>query len=214
MTDLPVLHHSRFQPLADQAQQNSITHSTLDELPKMAVVQRIEELADIDFQYPSAVRVHGLLPQSLQRLMGAPTGPEAERAIDKVLLVDRSQQHHHRTLENLVLQRRDADRALLRRVACFGDVNTSDGWGSVKARLGSVQKRLEVGLQVLTVFVPRLAVHARRSPLAGAMVRFGEPRQIHQIRQGREAHLRRLARQLCYPFLSRGYDVRISKHPS
>src|SRR5215208_2873633 len=98
----------------------------------MAVVQRIEELADIDFQYPAAVRVHCPLPQSLQRLMSATTGPEAERAIDKVLLVDRPQQHHHRALENLVLQRRDADRALLRWIACFGDVNTPHGWGSVK----------------------------------------------------------------------------------
>jgi hypothetical protein len=146
--------------------------------------------------------------------MRPPAGPQAVRAIDKVLLVDRFQQHHHRALENLVLQRRDADRSRLRRRAGLGNVNPLDRRRHVPARLGAVQQRLEVGLQVLPVRVPRLAVHARRPAFTRAMVRFGEPLQIHQICQGREAHLRRLLRQRRYPFLFRGYDVRIPMHPS
>ena len=46
-------------------------------------------------------------------LVGAASGPEALRAVTKVLLVDRLQQHDHGTLKDLVLQRRYPDRARL-----------------------------------------------------------------------------------------------------
>ncbi len=48
----------------------------------------------------------------MQRIMGAATLPKAIGAVVKVLLVDRFQQHRHRSLDNLVLERRLADRAL------------------------------------------------------------------------------------------------------
>jgi len=101
-------------------------HSTLDELPEMAVVSVSKNLliSTSNIQPPPLSIVPSTVAPTPD---GAPAGPEAERAIDKVLLVDRPQQHHHRTLENLVLQRRDADRTLLRWVTCFGDVDTFDG---------------------------------------------------------------------------------------
>jgi hypothetical protein len=43
--------------------------------------------------------------------MGAVTLPKAIRAVRKVLLIDRFQQHRHRSLDNLVLKRGLADRA-------------------------------------------------------------------------------------------------------
>ena len=49
--------------------------------------------------------------------MRRPARPEAVRAVQKVLLVDRFQHHHHRPLKHLVLEGRDPDRARLAPVA-------------------------------------------------------------------------------------------------
>ena len=98
----------------------------LYEPPQMIMIQRVEKLADVHFQHPPAIGVHRFLPQSLQRLMRAPTGPEPVRAMDKVLLVDGFEQHHHRALQDFILQRRDADRSRLGWRACFGNVNPFD----------------------------------------------------------------------------------------
>jgi len=45
----------------------------------------------------------------LKRLMRIATGPEAKRAVPKVLFVDRLQQHHNGPLRHLVLERRNAE---------------------------------------------------------------------------------------------------------
>lgn len=39
----PILQHPRVEPLADQAQDHPVAHPTLEELPEMAVVDRVEE---------------------------------------------------------------------------------------------------------------------------------------------------------------------------
>src|SRR3954462_520938 len=50
--------------------------------------------------------------QGIQRIMLAAPGPEPIREPKKVLLVDRIQHLRHGTLDDLVLERRDGERAL------------------------------------------------------------------------------------------------------
>src|SRR5258708_20189285 len=71
-----------------------------------------EEVADISVEYP----VHLLLGdpdrERIQRIVRATPGPEPIGETGKVLLVHRVQHLHHRTLEDLVLQRGDTGRPL------------------------------------------------------------------------------------------------------
>ena len=59
----PVLQHPRVEPFADQSQDHTIAHPTLEELPQMAVVDRVEEFPQIDVHDPVASQLHRLLPQ-------------------------------------------------------------------------------------------------------------------------------------------------------
>jgi hypothetical protein len=180
----------------------------------MAVIQMIEELPDIHLQHPAPFDIHQLTPEALQRLVCRSSGPEAIRAVQKVLLVDRFQQHDDRPLQDFILQRRDADGAGLSSRPAFRDVHTPHGGSLVRAGFRAVEQSLQVTLQVLFVFVRRHSVHADRSVLAGSSVRFFQPVDVHQVGQRGERHLRRLFRQSRYPFLFRGHAFRISRHSS
>ena len=85
-------------------------------------------------------------PKIFQRLVRRAAGPEAVRAGQEVLLVDRLQHHAHRPLEDLVLEGRYPDGPGLAPVA-FGDVAATHRGGLVRARLEAVEQRPEVLLQ-------------------------------------------------------------------
>jgi hypothetical protein len=84
----------------------------------------------------------------------------------------------------------------------------------VRAGLRAVEQTLQVALQVPLVVFRGHPVHAHGAILAGALVRFLQPVDVHQVGQRSECHLRRLFRQRCYPLLFRGHDGRISMHSS
>jgi hypothetical protein len=136
----------------------------------MSVIQRVEELPDIDLQYPTALEVHRLPPQLLQGLVCRPPGPEAIRAGMEILLVERFQGHDDRPLQDLVLQRRYPQRPRLLRAVALGDVHPPHRWCPVRAGLGSVQERTQVVHQVRFVVLRRLSVHARSPAPARALV--------------------------------------------
>jgi hypothetical protein len=72
----------------------------------------VEEPADIGIDDP----VHRLAldphRQGVQRIVLSPSGSKPVREAEEVRLVDGVQNLHHRALDDLVLQRRDAQRPL------------------------------------------------------------------------------------------------------
>ena len=72
-----------------------------------AMVQSVEKLPDIHIEDPSTDASHCLRPKLLKRLVRRAFGPETVRAFMKKRLVQRFQQHYHRALKDLVLQRGD-----------------------------------------------------------------------------------------------------------
>ena len=85
---------------------------------------------------------------------------------------------------------------------------------AIRGVRAAVKEALKVIPQLPFVLGRGHSIHAHRSVLAGASVRFFEPVDVHQIGQRCERHLRRLFRQLRYPLLFRGHDYRISRHSS
>jgi len=132
--------------------------------------------------------------------MGRPARSKAVRAVQKVLLVDRLQDHRHRPLEDFVLERRDPNGPGFF-AGPLGDIHPTHRRRPIRAGLGPVQQRLKVGLQVYRVLRGRLSVHADCTVLAGALVGFTQPFQVDQVGQGSETHCGALLRQLCYPLL-------------
>ena len=82
----------------------------------------VEEPFDVGVQYP----VHRLAldahRERVQRIVLSPSGPEPVGEAEEVRLVDRIENLYHRALDNLVLQRRNAERALP--AVRFRDVGT------------------------------------------------------------------------------------------
>src|SRR5271166_6119983 len=173
----------------------------------MSMIQSVEKLADVHVKQPTATQVHHLLPQGCHRLMRRSAWPEAVGAVQKVLLIQRFQDHDDRTLKHLVLQRGNPQgTGFVARP--FRDAHPPHGRRPVRAGLRTVQKRQQVLPQVEPVVVGRLSVHARCTILAGAVVRLAQPAKVEVVVEGRESHLRRLLRQFRYPLLFREHGIR------
>ena len=210
-----VFHHARVEPLPDQTEHHSVAYPLLEKRSQMAMIQRVEKLPDIDLQDTAHPAPHRLLREAVQGVVRRTARTKSIRAVVEIPLVDRLQKHHHRALEDFVLQRGNADGPRLAPSA-FRDVNPTHRWRPVRARLGPFQQRPEVLLQVPLVVRGRLAVHARRSILARPPVGLAQPRQVEMLVQGGQRLPGHLFRQLCYPLLSRVHflGVRSPRHVS
>src|SRR5262245_42914418 len=98
----------------------------------MPMVERIEETLDVRFDHPAATHLHRRVTKRFQRGVRTAPAPEAERAVEEVLLVDGLQHHQHCPLQDLVLEGRDADWTCSP-VSPFRDVYALDGWRAVRA---------------------------------------------------------------------------------
>src|ERR1700681_1182960 len=84
----------------------------LEELPQPRPIQRGEKVADISVEYPVHLSLRDPNRQRIQRIMRSAPRPEPVRETEKVLLVYGVQHLSHRSLDDLVLQGGDAQRAL------------------------------------------------------------------------------------------------------
>ena len=84
----------------------------LEEPHHPAVIDGVEERLDVGVKHP----IHSLLgkpdAERIQREMLIAPGSESIREAEEVRLVDRCQDRDHRLLDDLVLQRSDAQRTL------------------------------------------------------------------------------------------------------
>src|SRR3954452_16457297 len=71
-----VLHHTRFQPLADKAQHALVADPVLDEPHHPLVADVVEEPADVSVQYPVHRSVLNANHKRVQRVVLAPSGPK------------------------------------------------------------------------------------------------------------------------------------------
>jgi len=78
----------------------------------MAAINRVEKLSQIDVHDPATPHLHRLTPQRADGRVGAAVRSEPVRDVQKVRLIHRFQHHQHRTLEDLILERRNAQSAL------------------------------------------------------------------------------------------------------
>jgi hypothetical protein len=114
------------------------------------------------------------------------TGPKAERAVQKVLLIDRLEQHHNGPLRHLVFERRDAERTLAAIRLVY--VVTPDWRRSITTRFQSIHQPFAGSAPNWPHTLRRLTIDSHRTVLARALIRVPHPFGIEIMVQRRERH--------------------------
>src|SRR6185437_147162 len=145
LAQLAVLHDACVQQLHQQPHHAPVRDPVLDELLHPPVVDGVEERPDVCVEHP----VH--LPadrfrKRVQRIVRRPARPEAVREALEFALVDGLQHHPHRLLDDLVLQRRDAERA--RATIAFRDVHAPHRLRVVAASMDPVLEIEQAGFEM------------------------------------------------------------------
>src|SRR6516164_1113744 len=138
--------------------------------------------------------------------MWAAPRPESIREAEKVGFVDGIQHLDRCALDDLVFQRRNAERSLP--PVGLGDVHPPHRLGSVRSSLQPIGEVPEVRFQFLPVVPPRLPVHARRGFLLQAEVGQAERFQVvDMVQERREPQLLIAFCCLTYPLQRTGRVV-------
>jgi hypothetical protein len=181
------LQHARVQPLANQSEYSSITDSLLDKLPQMAPVQVVEKSTDIRIDYPVDVQRPTLLTPLMQRLMGTVALPEAMGEGMKIRFEDGFQDHHHRPLDNLVLEAGFPYGPLLPIVLL--DPYPLDWRCHIPIVAEPFMQVPQVVVQVLSILRGRHLVYPRCTMLAGQPIGFQKEGMVDQVKHVVEHHL-------------------------
>jgi hypothetical protein len=178
---LHALQHAHVQALPDEPQQRPIGDPNLEHLLQLLAIQAVEEGHDVSLENPVHLTlVYGPV-EGPHGVMGAAPGPEAVRAVQEVLLVDRLQHLAQGVLDPLVLERRNPNRPRL--PPFLRDVDTADRLMAISLRLHPCVQVLEVSLQILPVLFLRDSIHTHCSIFTGAAVGALQGRHIDQMCQ-------------------------------
>jgi len=140
----------------------------LDEFHRPLVIHIVEEPTNVRIEYP--VHAFPLDPrvQRIQRLVRAASGTEPIREASKVHLIYLIENGDHSLLNDLVLQRCDAQRALP--PVGFRYVDSPRGLCPVPSPVYPAVKICQAILQAVLILAPFQAVYSRRSiPLQGVI---------------------------------------------
>src|SRR5437667_12525139 len=108
-----VFQYTRLEPFADQADDPLVTDPMFDEADQPCMTDRIEERPDVGVENPSDVASFDPVRERVQRIVLAPPRTEPVAEAQELRFVDWREDHDHRRLDDLVLDRGDAERPLL-----------------------------------------------------------------------------------------------------
>src|SRR5262245_8257300 len=112
MVQHPCFHAPGTEPFPNEAQYPPVLHSVAERFPQSSPAHTLEVSTHIGIHDPADPLIHAPLAYLTQCLVGAASWPKAVRAVVEVLLVDRFQQHGHRSLDHLILERGLPNRTL------------------------------------------------------------------------------------------------------
>jgi len=125
------------------------------------MTDRVKEAPVIDIQNPAHFPSLDTDHKRIQIIMLAAPRPESIRKSKEIFLVDRIQHRDHRSLEKLILQRRDTQRPLW--PIGFRDLPTPTGQCAVRAPVNPSMEISKICLQFLLVVQPCHSIHSGSS---------------------------------------------------
>ncbi|MET4359284.1 hypothetical protein ABIC08_009261 [Bradyrhizobium sp. RT9b] len=153
-----VFQDARFQPAPDQADQAWITDSMFDKPEDPIMIETPEEVLQIRLQHPADHAAGDDLIEGRQGMMGAELRPAAERAGQKVLLVDGGQHLSRTALERPVGDSWDPEGALFR-LTGLGDIDPPNVRRPISLAVDGLEHRLDPSVEALPRRLHRLSVH-------------------------------------------------------
>src|SRR6266702_282049 len=208
---LTILQHTGCQPFLDEPHDAPVRDAMLDELHQPSVIDRVEETPDVHIEHPVHRSREQPRVERIQAVMLAASGTKPVREPEEVRFVDGVQHLDGGPLDDLVLQRGNAQRALPAPV--FGDVDPANGLGSVRTALEARSEVPEVFFQGLAVLPPGLPVHARGGFLLETEVGLSQRVQVvDMVQQCGEPHRPIFLCCLTYP-LERTVRTDPALHP-
>jgi hypothetical protein len=183
----PVLDDPRAQPLADEAQDPLVRDPVLKEPPQPAMIKAGEVVADVRVEHPVHLPPQDPGGERIQRVMRAAPWPEPVGEAQEVRLVNGAQHLDDGPLEDLVLQRGNAERP--QPPVRLRDVRPPRRPRPVAPAMDPTVEVDEVFLKVLPVGPPRHPVHPRPSPRAQRPVGRPQAIQVDVVQERREPHI-------------------------
>jgi hypothetical protein len=180
------------------ADHTPVPDSVLEEPDHPFVVDGVEKPTNVCIEHPAHLSPLDPDRQGVQRVVLAASRPESVGETDEVLLVDGVQHLDRRSLDDLVLQRWHADRA--RSAIRLRDLYPPDGTRSIRSALQPRGQILKVGLEFLSVGLPRRPVDPRGPlPIQGAVRLFQATDVVNVVPERSEPLPPIPARSLPYP---------------
>jgi hypothetical protein len=139
---LAALQNAGLEPPLDQAEDPRIGDPVPQHPNQPAVVNGIEKGSGVEIEHPVHTLRHQRLFQGSQGRMRTAPRPEAVAEADKVGLVDGIQHFGYRTLDNLVLERRYAERPTA--AVAFRDICAAYRLWPVLSTVDALVQALEV----------------------------------------------------------------------
>ncbi len=131
------------------------------------------------------------------------TGTEPKGKREEFPLINRLQQHDHRTLEDFVLRGGQSNRPIL--LLILWHIRALDRRRLVATAFGSREQVPQIFRQMLSIPSDRLPVDSRRSVLANTPVGFVHPVQVQMLIQRRQRLVRMPLRHHLYASSSGGH---------
>ena len=161
----PVFHHPGLQPFADQTDDATVADPLRDETDQPVMAHRVEEPGDVGVHNPVHRPAGDPDIERIERVMRPAPRSEAIAEPQEVPFPDRVQHLDHGTLDDLVLQRGDAERPLP--PVRLGDIHPPRRQRPVGTAVDTVLQIREPRLEILAVLPPAYPVHpGRRVPRA------------------------------------------------
>jgi site-specific DNA recombinase len=155
--------HPCRQPFADQPDDPPVADPMLNKPYQPCMADRVEERPNIRVEDPIDPPLPQPVRERVQRIVLSTLRPEPVTEPQEFRLVDRRQDRRHGRLDNLVLQRGNAQRSTppIR----LRNIPSTVGQRSIPSPMHTCVKALEVCLQTLLVLCPRQPVDPRRGVL-------------------------------------------------
>src|ERR1700704_4911063 len=160
----PIFEHACRQPFGNQPDNPTVANPMLDEPDQPFPADLVEKGLDVTIEHPVDPPLPDPKRERIQRLMLAAFRSETVAEAQEFRLIDRRQNCHHRSLDNLVLHGRDAERTLS--AICLWNILPERRQRSIRPCVDTRMQVPEVCLKVFCVLNPRHLVDTRRcSPL-------------------------------------------------
>ena len=158
-----IFEHACHQPFGNQPDDSPVANPMLDEADQPVTADLVEKGLNVAIEHPVDPPLPDPERECIQRLMLVALRSEPVAEAQELRLIDRRQNGHHRSLDDLVLYGGDAERPLS--AIRLRYILPARRQRSIRPCVDPSMQVPEVRLQVLCIFGPRHLVDARRCGL-------------------------------------------------